>query len=165
MLSDIPTGTHCFVDANIFYYHLVDTPSLSDDCSDFLKRLERRDVIGSTSTVSIAEATHKVMLADAVSTHGLDRKGLVARLKREPQLLAALSKHQAVVTTVRALNIQIELVTTDLLETAAGLSTQLCLLTNDALTIATMKKLGLTDLATNDDDFDRLEGITAWKPR
>ncbi|HLG17071.1 MAG TPA: hypothetical protein VJH03_21605 [Blastocatellia bacterium] len=92
MLSDIPTGTHCFVDANIFYYHLVNTPSLSDDCSDFLKRLERRDVIGSTSTVSIAEATHKVMLADAVSTHGVDRKGMVARLKREPQLLAALTR-------------------------------------------------------------------------
>ena len=105
------------------------------------------------------------MLADAVSTHGLDRKGLVARLKREPQLLAGLGKHQAVITPVRSLNIQIGLVTPDLLETAAGLSTQLCLLTNDALTIATMKKLGLTDLATNDDDFDRVDGITVWKPR
>lgn len=106
----------------IWYYHLVNTPSLSDDCSDFLQRIERREVIGSTSTVSIAEATHKVMLADAVSTHGLDRKGLVARLKREPHLLAALSEHQAVITTVRALGIQVEVITTDLLETAAGLS-------------------------------------------
>jgi predicted nucleic acid-binding protein len=165
LLSDIPNGTHCFIDANIFYYHLVNTPPISDECSDFLQRVERREVIGSTSTVSIAEATHKVMLADAVSTHGLDRKGLVSRLKREPQLLAALSEHRSVVTTVRALGIHIELITPDLLETAAGLSTQLNLLTNDALTIATMKKLGLTDLATNDDDFDRLEGITAWKPR
>jgi hypothetical protein len=25
MLSDIPPGTHCFVDAYIFYYHLVET--------------------------------------------------------------------------------------------------------------------------------------------
>jgi predicted nucleic acid-binding protein len=165
LIRDIPTGTHCFVDANIFYYHLVDTPPLSDECSDFLKRLEQRDVIGSTSTVSIAEATHKVMLADAVRTHGLDRKGLVARLKREPQLLAALSEHEAVVPTVRALNIQIELITLDLLEAAAGLSAQLCLLTNDALTVAAMNKLGLTNLATNDDDFDQIAGITVWKPR
>ena len=164
MLRDIPQGTHCFVDANIFYYHLVDTPPLSDDCSDFLKRIERREVIGSTSTASIAEATHKVMLADAVNTHGLDRKGLVARLKREPQLLASLSKHKAVATLVRALNISIELITTDILETAAGLSSQLCLLTNDAVSIATMKRLGLTNLATNDDDFDQI-GITIWKPR
>jgi predicted nucleic acid-binding protein len=165
LLSDIPNGTHCFVDANIFFYHLVNTPPLSDDCSDFLQRIERREVIGSTSTVSVAEATHKVMLADAVGTHGLDRKGLIWRLKREPQLLAALSEHQAVVTTVRALGIQIEVVTSDLLETGAGLSAQFCLLTNDALTIATMRKLGLTDLATNDDDFDQIAGITVWKPR
>ena len=142
MLGDIPNGTHCFVDANIFYYHQVNTPRLSDECSDFLQRIERREVIGSTSTASIAEATHKVMLADAVSTHGLDRKGLIWRLKREPQLLAALSEHRAVVTTVRALGIQIEVITSDLLEGAAGLSPQLCLLTNDALTIATMRKLG-----------------------
>lgn len=25
MLRDVPDGAHCFVDANIFYYHLVDT--------------------------------------------------------------------------------------------------------------------------------------------
>jgi predicted nucleic acid-binding protein len=92
MLRDVPDGVHCFVDANIFYYHLVDTPPLSDDCSDFLKRLERGDVIGTTSTAAIAEVTHKVMLADAVRTHNLDRKGLVVRLKRQPQLLAALTE-------------------------------------------------------------------------
>jgi hypothetical protein len=56
---DVPDKTHCFVDANIFYYHLVDTPPLSDDCSDFLKRFERGDLIGSTSTAAIGEATHK----------------------------------------------------------------------------------------------------------
>ncbi len=165
MLRDVPDGTHCFVDANILYYHLVDTPPLSDECSDFLKRLERRDVIGSTSTVAVAEATHKVMLADAVRTHTLDRKRLVARLKRQPQLIAALTEHKAIVPTVRALNLHIELITLDLVETAADLSVQLNLLTNDALAVATMKKLGLVHLATNDDDFDQIGGITVWKPR
>jgi predicted nucleic acid-binding protein len=53
----------------------------------------------------------------------------------------------------------------DLLETAAHLSSQLRLLTNDALTVAAMKKLGLTHLATNDDDFDQIAGFTLWKPR
>ncbi|MBA2524612.1 MAG: hypothetical protein H0V18_02345 [Pyrinomonadaceae bacterium] len=34
MLRDIPLGTHA---ANIFYYHLVETPSLSEDCSNFFE--------------------------------------------------------------------------------------------------------------------------------
>ncbi len=40
-LKDIPDGLTCYVDATIFYYHIVNTPPLSDDCSDFLKRVER----------------------------------------------------------------------------------------------------------------------------
>lgn len=86
-------------------------------------------------------------------------------MKRQPELLAALTEHEAVVPTVRTLNLQIETITLDLLETAAGLSVQLSLLTNDALTVAAMKKLGLAHLATNDDDFDQIAGITVWKPR
>ena len=30
----------CYLDATIFYYHLVDAPPLSDDCSDLLTRIE-----------------------------------------------------------------------------------------------------------------------------
>jgi predicted nucleic acid-binding protein len=40
VLIDIPDGGRCYIDATVFYYHLVGTPVLSDDCSDFLKRVE-----------------------------------------------------------------------------------------------------------------------------
>src|SRR6266566_2285966 len=46
----------------------------------------------------------------------------------------------------------------------ADLSAQHRLLTNDALTLAVMEKRGVTALATNDDDFDTVEGITVYKP-
>ena len=59
MLTAIPDGIVCYLDATIFYYHLVDTPVLSDDCSDLLKRVELGHVHGVTSTVAIAEATHR----------------------------------------------------------------------------------------------------------
>ena len=37
MLTDIPDGGVCYLDATIFYYHLVSTSVLSDDCSDLLR--------------------------------------------------------------------------------------------------------------------------------
>ena len=40
-LKDIPDGVTCYVDATIFYYHIVNTLPLSDDCSDFLERVDR----------------------------------------------------------------------------------------------------------------------------
>ena len=42
----------CYLDATIFYYHLVDASPLSDDCSDLLTRIERARVQGVTSSVA-----------------------------------------------------------------------------------------------------------------
>jgi predicted nucleic acid-binding protein len=165
MLRNIPNGAQCFVDANIFYYHFVDTPPFSDECSDFLERIERSDVAGFTSTVAIAEATHKVMIMEAATLHSLNRAGLVPHLKRHPDLLSTLTHHKLVAATARRIGLHIETITLDLLESAAEISSQLCLLTNDSITIAVMKRIGLTDIATNDDDFDRLADIRVWKPR
>ncbi len=108
MLTAIPDGRVRYLDATIFYYHLVDTPVLSDDCSDLLKRIELGSVHGVTSTVTIAEATHKVMLADVVQRHGVEHRGLIARLKRHPELLDGLTNHQRVVTTLRGLRLPVE---------------------------------------------------------
>ena len=117
-----------------------------------------------TSTVAIAEATHKVMLADMGQRHGVAHRGLIARLKRHPELLDGLTNHHRVATTVRALRLSVETVTLDLLIRGADLSAEKRLLTNDALTLAVMEILGVTALATNDDDFDIVEGFTVYKP-
>jgi len=165
MLRDIPPGTHCFVDANIFYYHLVETPPLSEECSSFFERIEKQEVTASTSSVAVAEAIHKVMLADAVAQHGLDRTGLAHRLQRHRQLISTLQEHTKVAALIRALAIHVEPVTLATLERAAAVSVKFHLLTNDALTIAIMEQLGLKDLATNDENFDTATGVTMWKPR
>ena len=164
MLTAIPDGVVCYLDATIFYYHLVDASPLSDDCSDLLTRIEQARVQGVTSSVAIAEATHKVMLAEVVQRHGVDHRGLIARLKRHPELLEGLTNHQRVVATVRSLRLPVEAITLELLARGAALSSQQRLLTNDALTLAVMEQLRVTTLATNDDDFDAVEGITVYKP-
>ncbi|MGD0954649.1 MAG: PIN domain-containing protein [Methanotrichaceae archaeon] len=38
------------------------------------------------------------------------------------------------------------------------------LLTNDALNAATMKVNGITNIATNDNDFGRVDWLNIWKP-
>ncbi|MFN0107810.1 MAG: type II toxin-antitoxin system VapC family toxin [Blastocatellia bacterium] len=166
MLVNIRSGTNCFVDANIFFYHLTAATTdvaLSNFCSDFLERIDKGEVIATTSTVAIAEAVHKVMLAEAKVRY--DSKLNAARLQRQRHLIATLSEHKKVAELVRALKIQVEPITLDLLERAADCSIQHQLLTNDALTIAVMEKLRLTDIATNDDDFDSVAHLTVWKPR
>ena len=52
----------------------------------------------------------------------------------------------------------------NLIAVAAGLSQQHGLLHNDALIVAVMQTHGLTNLASNDADFDRVPGITRYAP-
>ena len=165
MLSDLPDGTSCFVDANILCYHIVQTPPLSDVCTQFIKRIERGAVSASTSATVVAEAIHKVMLAEAIQQYKLDHRGLAHRLQRQRELIAGLSAHRQVPALIRALSLHVEPVTLDILERAATISTDYRLLTNDAVTIAIMEKLGLSHLATNDDNFDSAPSLSIWKPR
>lgn len=114
--------------------------------------------------MAVAEAIHKVMLADAVAQHKLDRAGLAYRLQRHRQQIATLTEHTKVTALVHALSIHVESITLSTLERATAVSTQFQLLTNDALTLAVMEHLGLKDLVTNDENFDTA-GIKVWKPR
>ena len=165
MPLNIPTGETVFIDANIFYYHFVSLPGLSIACKNFLHRIEQGEITGVTATVVLAEAQHKVMLAEAVQKYGLSPQGLVRRLMQTTELLAGLSHHRMVPSTVVAMNVRIEPLTVALLRQAAHLSVTHELLTNDAALLAHMQALSITHLATNDDDFDKVRGITVWKPR
>ena len=108
MPLNIPTGETVFIDANIFYYHFVSLPGLSIACKHFLHRVEQGEITGMTATAVLAEAQHKVMLAEAVQKYGLSPQGLVRRLTQPTGLLAGLSHHRIVPSTVVAMNVRIE---------------------------------------------------------
>jgi predicted nucleic acid-binding protein len=147
MLSDLPEGASCFVDANIICYHIIETPLLSDECARFIKRIEHGTVRAATSAAVVAEAIHKVMLAEAIQQHRLDHRGLAHRLQRQRDLIAGLSEHRKVPKLIKALFLHVEPVTLDTLDRAVNISTQYRLLTNDAVTIAIMEKLGSPTLS------------------
>ena len=104
------------------------------------------------------------MLAEIVRRHGVSPQGLLSRIKKHPELLDSLSEHKQVAALAETLQLTVEPLTLDFLKEGADLSPQQRLLTNDALLLAVVKKLGLSYLATNDDDFDSIPGLTVCKP-
>jgi predicted nucleic acid-binding protein len=75
-----------------------------------------------------------------------------------------LSKFHQSLTEVPKLGIRILTIAEALVETAALLSRQTGLLSDDALILAIMRQHGLTKIASNDPDFDRVPGITRYEP-
>lgn len=63
-LSQLPAGADVFIDANIFVYGLM---GQSVQCRDFLARCAREELFGISLFEIVNEATHRFMLATAVS--------------------------------------------------------------------------------------------------
>jgi predicted nucleic acid-binding protein len=165
MSLGLPDGARCFVDANVFYYHFVNTPPMSEPCTTFMERVANGTIEVHTSLHILADAVHKVMLTEAAMKFGRNRAGLVNWLQRNQHRISELSEFREAAVELRGM--VLSLLPTDgaLLEEGTTLSAQFGLLTNDALIVALMRRHGLTDLVTNDDDFDSVPGLTVWKPR
>ena len=165
MPLNLPDGASCFLDANILYYHFVDTPPFSDSCSDLLDRIAAGVITGFTSTSMIAEAVHKIMLAEAAARFGLSRMGLVNWLQKHRDRIRELSHFRDACAELGSMGLQLLSTDTALLLMAADASRRWGLLTNDATVVALILRHGLTNLATNDDDFNGVAGLTIWQPR
>lgn len=57
-LSEIPAGTSVFLDATIFIYHFT---GASPSCRSLLARCEAGRLNALTSTLAVAEVTHRLM--------------------------------------------------------------------------------------------------------
>lgn len=162
---DLPTGTSCFIDTNIYVYHFASQDREGLVCTNLLTRVATGEVVASVSVPILADALHKVMLLEASERFSLTRTGLVAWLQRHRDRICELTETIAAAEQLRQLPLRVLPQDCDLLCHAMRLSGKYGLLTSDAMIIAMMERHGLRHLVTNDDDFDAVPDITVWKPR
>lgn len=86
------------------------------------------------------------------------------RLSESPEIVKKLSTYASNVEKISEMNITIIPLTNKLLKKSSRVRLTEGLLTNDSLMIAAMRDLKLTNLATNDSDFDRLKWLRVYKP-
>ncbi len=165
MPLDLPDGTHCFVDANIFHYALVPTFDTSPACLALVDRAMAGLVSISVSVQVLSDALHKAMMSEAARLAGRERPGIVGYLKNHPEVIAKLVEWPLAIGRLKFVPKQILPADDEILVEATRVAQNHHLLTNDAIIIALMQRHGITHLATNDDDFDRVPNITVWKPR
>lgn len=165
MPLDIPDETTVFVDANILYYAVIPTPPFSEYVYPLMDRLSAGKLTGVVSFQVLADAQHKLMMSMLAAQYGLSRSNLVGWAKRHPAKVQSLTGLKNAVELLQSAAVDVVAQETDLLVTASQSATEYGILTNDATIVAQMNQLEITHLATNDDDFDRVPGITVWKPR
>jgi predicted nucleic acid-binding protein len=160
----IPHGESAFVDANTFIYHFSSHATYGVACTDFLERIARQDLVGFTSGHVLTNVAHRLMTIEAIATLGWPEAGIASRLKRHHAEIANLNRHRLAIDQIAAFGIQVIPITHALVASAALVSQQHQLLSGDALVVAAMQSLGVTNIATEDADFDRVPGITRYAP-
>ena len=127
-----------------------------------MERIELKELFGFTSSHCLADVAHRIMTIEAMGRLGWPVSRLAARLKKHHSEIPKLGLYQQATSRVAQLGLQVLPVSAALVMDAAHFSQQFELLTGDALIVATMRQQGLTKLASEDADFDRVAGLTRY---
>jgi predicted nucleic acid-binding protein len=161
-LQELPAEQTVFIDANIFIYHFT---GLSQECSGFLERCERGELWGITAVHILLEVLHRLMMIEAVAK-GLVTPGNVAKkLREKPDVVNQLADYQAQTETILEMGIEVVELTADVLKISSPYRRRNGLLVNDSLTVALMISEGILNLATTDQDFQRVEELQIFCPQ
>lgn len=161
MIDTILPGSKIFIDSNILIYHFLD---LSESCSILLERVEHGEVQAYISTVVQAEVLHRLMISEAVDKFGIKPNQAVRYLKGHPRAIASLDKCEIALADILEFNIKVICMGREAIINSQNLRECYGLMTNDSLNLYAMKKEGLRIIATNDRDFERIDGIEVWRP-
>ncbi|HVC94694.1 MAG TPA: PIN domain-containing protein [Pirellulales bacterium] len=152
------------MDANSLIYHFTNEPRFGAACTQLVKRVEQRQLEGFISTHALADVAHRLMTLEAVQLFSWPSAGIAARLRKHHDEIPRLQVYQEAIARIPLVLIQVIPITQALLQSATLLSQQHELLTGDALIVAAMRANGLTNLASNDADFDRVPDIIRYAP-
>ena len=161
---DLVVGDAVFLDANIFVYYFAPDPRWSNPCSQLLQRIQNQEIAAHTSAAILSEVAHRLMTIEARIRHHWTSGKVLHRLKQNPHIVQTLTNSEVAIASIVGSHVQVFPVDAGSVVTAAAVSRQAGLLTNDALTVALMQAHGLTKLASNDPDCDRIAGITRYAP-
>jgi predicted nucleic acid-binding protein len=162
--ANIPAGAVVFLDANTLIYHFTSDAKYGAACTQLIKDVELQHILGVTSTHVLADAAHRLMTLEAISLLNWSAAGIAGRLRKHYVEIPKLAVYRQAIARIPLLRIQVLPITFHYVETGTRLSHQYELLTGDALIVAVMQANGLTLIASNDADFDRVPGLTRYAP-
>jgi predicted nucleic acid-binding protein len=161
---DLVAGDSVFLDANTLVYHFTSDPIYGLACSQLLQRIENQEILGFTSTHILTELAHRLMTIEAIGAFTWPMAGIARRLRQHPAQVQQLAGFFNAVERILQSRIQTLAIPVPLVPAGTTVSRQTGLLSNDALIVAIMQANGLSRIASEDNDFDRVPGLTRYAP-
>jgi len=164
-LDHIPSDTRAIVDTNIFVYWVTDHPRFGGTCAELMQRVEGGEIKGVVTGIILNELLHRLMIAETITTGHADTvQDAVKELKVHPAIIKDLSIAWNIFDALLKMGFEI-------LEDEQGISNltfyfsrELSLMAKDSAIVSYAHKYNISDLITNDQDFQRVPWLTCWQP-
>ncbi len=154
-----------FIDTNIFLYGAMDYTKYRATCRAFLQNIESGTYFAATSVQVLNEIVHKLILAETTRTYRLHSESEAKKLiEDKPETISSLTRVWKTYALIRAYPLVIYSIDEATMDLAADLSSKYGLFISDASHLAVMKMNGISNIATNDNDFQLAEDISIYKP-
>jgi len=162
ILSQLQAGERVFIDTNIFLYVVFEHSAYGKSCRDFLRRIEKDELMGFTSDLVLNEVFHKLMISEIAETQGIEAYNAAKLIKRDPEIIRDLRRIWEEMELLSVFGIA--LLNTTTYPEFVRLSREYQLSAADAAHIAAMQSNGIISMASNDRDFKRVSWLKLWRP-
>lgn len=115
-------------------------------------------------TSILSEVLYRMMIAEAIEKGYITDKNPLKKLRENPEIIKKLTTYIQDVEKIGEMNINVVPLTHELIKKSAKIRQSEGLLTNDSIVATAIKYLGLSNLATNDNDFDHIKWLNIYKP-
>ena len=162
-LTDIPPGRAVFIDANIFHFYLRGPNIIQKACTSLLQRIERKEMVGYTSTLVLDELIYKLLLKKIEEKY---KRNPLEILQRSPEEASAHSPdlRRAINSVMGIEGLTVLAVEARHIEESIDYIQKHSLLPRDAVHLSVINTIECTDLASADTDFDKVTNLNRWTP-
>ncbi|MGB9776703.1 MAG: type II toxin-antitoxin system VapC family toxin [Anaerolineae bacterium] len=167
-LCEFDLNEPIFIDANIFLFHAFDDPDYGDAATDFLTAVEEGRIRGVTSPLVLDEVFFKIMVQEAAAELAKPTIWNIRKALKDPafahRVNGPVRKYKSYLENLILLGLDVPEMRASLMFAAVDISVDTGLFITDASHVALMRDLGITHIASDDDDFASIPDLTLWKP-
>jgi predicted nucleic acid-binding protein len=162
-ITDLSDGSPIFIDANIFHFYLRGPEEVQKKCISLLEMVKKQKVAGFTSTLVIDELIYKILLKKIEEKY---RKNPLIILRDNPKEIINHAKYiDKVLQIIYGIDtLEIISVNKNHIENSVEYIRGFYILPRDAIHLSVMNSLECINLASADQDFDRVDDIRRWSP-
>ena len=164
-LFSIPSGEMILFDTNIFIYSALDHPGYGDPCTYLLSEVESGEILGYIPTIVLNELLHRLMITEVIK-NGFARntKDAINALKHDDNIIPSLNICWEELDRIFKMHFTILEEKPKTFAESIQISRKYSLLAKDAYITSFAKSYGITNIATNDRDYEKVEWLNVWKP-